>query len=263
MKVNGHHGRLVHWWTLPTQFCGGTCPGIYWSQQARGPCSLSVAGRRYLPGFDRRIHVVLPSERLQPQPFCHGQHCLTSAQQRPCFVTVSFPSLWPWRGLRACSEAGTLCMKPCAWHLSSSILLCGILAVALGRACLLFMTDAQLEPTLPGRSRVEVHCFPLEISPNSGNRTFLALKSRGHLVTLCCGHDGNFCVLELGHQMLISLGASMLSMIYFLSSRVEGSHCSTCYSGYAWPHSRLTASWCLRGPSASLIRNRTVHLMLP
>ena len=46
--------------------CGGTCPGVLWSRQARGPlqCSLTVAGRRYLPSsIHRGIHVFLPSER--------------------------------------------------------------------------------------------------------------------------------------------------------------------------------------------------------
>ena len=56
--------RLTYLLTLPALFSGGTCPGVPRSHQARGPCSLTVAERRYLPGSDRRgIHVVLPSER--------------------------------------------------------------------------------------------------------------------------------------------------------------------------------------------------------
>ena len=39
---------------------------------------------------------------------------------------------------------------------------CGILAAAFGCAFLLFISDAQLEPTLLGRTRVQVCCFPLE-----------------------------------------------------------------------------------------------------
>ena len=65
--------RLIYQLMLPTLSCGGTCPGVLWSHQARGPCSMTVAERRYLPGYDHRcIHVVLPSERLQMLPLCHG-----------------------------------------------------------------------------------------------------------------------------------------------------------------------------------------------
>ena len=54
-------GHLIYLLVFPTLFCGETCPGVSWSHRARGPCSLTVAERRYLPGDDHRgIHVVLP-----------------------------------------------------------------------------------------------------------------------------------------------------------------------------------------------------------
>ena len=63
---------------------------------------------------------------------------------------------------------------------------CGILAVAFGCGFPLFVSDTLLEPTLFGRTRVQVCCFPLEGPPESSKRTFLALKVRGHIETLCC-----------------------------------------------------------------------------
>ena len=77
---------------------------------------------------------------------------------------------------------------------------CGILAVAFGCAFLLFMSDAQLEPTLFGRTRVQVCCFPLEGPPKSGKRTFIALDIRVHIETLCCCRTCFSCIPGLGLQ---------------------------------------------------------------
>ena len=82
-------------------------------------------------------------------------------------VNVSFPSPWPGTasstllplsmppGNLAAQEAGTLRIEPRVGIFFVDFS-CGILAVAFGCAVLLFMSDAQLELTLFGRSRVLV-----------------------------------------------------------------------------------------------------------
>ena len=62
-KVDCTH--FIYLSTLPTPFCGGTCPGILWSRQTKWPRSSSNAEKRYLPSDDHRcVHVVLPRELL-------------------------------------------------------------------------------------------------------------------------------------------------------------------------------------------------------
>ena len=114
-------------------------------------------------------------------------------------------------GNLAAQEAGTLRIKPRigVFFVDFS---CGILAVAFGCAVLLFMSDAQLELTLFGRSRVAVlyillgGCFfmyftnyaNLECSrpcagllrfprvfTKTGKGKSLALKVRGYIEYLC------------------------------------------------------------------------------
>ena len=69
--------------------------------------------------------------------------------------------------------------------------------------------------------------FSLGVPHLLGKRTFLALKIRGHFVSLCCGHDGNIRILELGYLMMIPLIVSMLSLAFVLIDRVECSRYST------------------------------------
>ena len=94
---------------------------------------------------------------------------------------------------------------------------------------------------------VQVCCILLECPLKTGKRRILALKIRGHIETLCCVYDGNFHLLQLDYQNLVPLVASMP----FLISR---SRYSTRYSGYAWPRSKLMASWFLCGPFNDLLQ---------
>ena len=80
--------RLTYLLTLLSLLCGGTFPGVPWSGQARAPCSLTVAERRYLPSsVHRGIHVVVPSERcttasLSCAPLRSTALSVTFTQQR-------------------------------------------------------------------------------------------------------------------------------------------------------------------------------------
>ena len=54
---------LVFSLKFPTLFCGGTCPGVPQSHQAREPCNWTLAERWYLPSsVHRGIPVVLQRE---------------------------------------------------------------------------------------------------------------------------------------------------------------------------------------------------------
>ena len=57
-----------------------------------------------------------------------------------------------------------------------------------------------------------VVAFPLEGPQKSGKRTFLGVKIRGHIETLCCGFAGNTRIPELGHQRCIPLVVSMMTL---------------------------------------------------
>ena len=141
------------------------------------------------------------------------------------------------------------------------------LAVAFGCAVLLSIFDAQLEPTLLDRSRVPVlyfllvvlfvcHTFHADLfSSRPGadmlhflegpfktrTRRFLALKTRGHIGTLYCGYDGNFHTFEMDYQIWVPL-------FLFFSLLFDE------VFGYAWPHSKLRASWCFCGPFHCLLQ---------
>ena len=85
------------------------------------------------------------------------------------------------------------------------------------------------------RSADVLHFF--SSPPRTGKRGFLDLKFRGHFETLCCGYDSDL------FQILLPSVASMPFWVFFLRSRYL-----TGYSGYAWSHSNMMASWRLCRP---------------
>ena len=205
-------GHLIYFLVLPTPFLRKKhVPGVSWSHRARGPCSLTVAERRYLPGDDHcGTHVVLPKWTVTiasffskvPLPVTITQFgrrvsdnlklCVTTWSrlidaktlrarlgfQKAMWLHSSVdiggsissfaiglsPSPWPGtasstlplsmpRGNLAAQEAGTLRIKPRVGIFFVDFS-CGILAVAFVCTVLLFTSDAQLELTFFGRSRV-------------------------------------------------------------------------------------------------------------
>ena len=99
-------------------------------------------------------------------------------------------------------------------------------------------------------------CILLEGPHTPSKRTFLALKVRGHIETMCWGPASNAHVPGLGHQRCEPLGVSTATLVlldFCPSGLVVCSHYSSRYSEYAWAHSSMTASWFSRGPLHRLL----------
>ena len=57
--------------------------------------------------------------------------------------------------------------------------------------------------------------LPLEGPHTSGKRTFLDLKIRGRIETMCWGPASSARIPELGHQRCVPLGVSRMTLALF------------------------------------------------